>query len=389
MSFYLARTFETAGDYVHAEPYYLDGIKAAEVNVGPRSYISAFGYENYGDMLRRQRRYAEAERFMTRGLDIYRTLYGPQHVSVSTTTIDLAQVLLAQGKRQAAYALATEASARIGESRGADSMWMTLPLFYRGRMASAAGDIPLAGSMYESLRAIKSLNEPSNRGQLLGAQMEGARILMLLGDLDNAGRLLGIVSDAYTGTPDGASSRGVRLHLRKGELLIARGQPAQAEFKQAFDLLLGLGSNAEEHLPDTLFSMTYVLPTAAVAADALKRVSPLSIIKTLRAGEPLTVDETILLHTGLGRLEMAAGDLDAAGKDLEAALKLRHTFDDASSPWLAVTQGMLAQYYVRRGNLDAARAAADAAQKILDSRTFHSPFLELPLREARAEIGQR
>ncbi len=384
VSFYLARTYENVGDFARADPYYQDGIRTAEANFGPRSYISAFGYENYGDMLRHQRRYAEGEKYLRNAMDVYQALYGAEHINVASTSIDLAQVLLAQGKRAAAYDMDTRAAELITASRGADTMWMSLPLFYRARMAFAAGNFEQSKQQYESLFKITGMREPANAGQLLGAQMEGARVMVLLGELDEAQSLLDGVTTAYAGTPDDKSSRGVRLRLRRAELHIARGEPADADFKDALDLLLSLGSNAEEHLPDTLFSMSYLLPPAAVARDVLSRVSSLALVESLRSGATLTVDETIQLRTGLGRLELAAGDFDAAVVDLEAALKLRHTYDDATSPWLAVTECMLAEYYARRGNPGAAQKYLGEAQSILGARASHSPYLAVPLRQARA-----
>jgi tetratricopeptide (TPR) repeat protein len=386
--FYLARIWEGAGDYTKAETYYLEGIKTAETNFGPRSYIAAFGYDNFGDMLRHVHRYAESEKYVRAGLATYQTLYGPKHVNVAMSASNLALILQEQGKRAAAESMYANAVALITASRGADNILMIQLQFLQARMLLADGALQRSKAVYDAMLQTKTLYDPSNGVALLATKIDLARLQILRGDLVDAQRLVTEVAAAYAGTPDARSKRGLRLMLRQGEILTARRDAAAAagQFKHAVELQFELGSNADELLSDTLFSASYGPLAPAVARDLLTRVNAHAGVKALRAGAKPGVDELEQLHTALGRIELAAGDLSAAQADLGAALQLRRAHDDSNSPWLAVTQRMLAEYYLARHDLPAARAALREAEKIMAANGIRSDYLQAPLQSLLARV---
>lgn len=98
-SFYLARAFEASRELDRAEAKCLDGIAQTEKNYGPRSYIAAFGYENYGDLLRQMSRFDEARRYLQQSLDVNAVVLGPKNLNVSGARYELSQVLSALGER--------------------------------------------------------------------------------------------------------------------------------------------------------------------------------------------------------------------------------------------------------------------------------------------------
>ena len=138
-NYYLARTWESAGEHARAEPYYLDGIRTADANFGTESYISAFGRDNYGDMLRHLHRYEEAESLLRGALATYQKLYGSQHVNVAMANMNLALVLAAKGQRIEADQTASTAIASVVASRGNDNMMAAQFRAHHARIKLAHG----------------------------------------------------------------------------------------------------------------------------------------------------------------------------------------------------------------------------------------------------------
>jgi eukaryotic-like serine/threonine-protein kinase len=388
-NFYLARTWESIGEYARAEPYYVDGIKAAEVNFGTRSYIAAFGYDNYGDMLRHLHRYAEGEKYVRAAGATYRTLYGPQHANVAMTDINLALILAAQGRRAEADKNVTNAVALAIATRGADSFMTAGFRMHQARMKIAMGELRESRDVIDAILTTLGKDE-ANRRPMMGASIDQARVLILLDEQTRAETLIGQISAAFAGTPDATSPRAVRLDLRRGEIRLAAGDSggAREHFNLALDRALKLGESASDALPETLFVYTQILPDAALARTTLASVESLPLIKSLRAGETLSVDELIQLYTALGRLEQAAGDLPAARKDLDEALRLRKAHDDPASPWLAQIQGMVAEQDAHAGDLPAARAALAEAELTLARGKTDLPYFSKPLTELRARLAK-
>ena len=343
--YYLARTLESAGDYAAAEPYYVDAIKSAEQNFGKKSYIAAFGYDNFGDMLRHLHRYDEAEKYVRAAGDTYLALYGPQHANVSMADINLGLILAAEGKRVEADQRMNTAITSLVASRGNDDRTVSYFRLHRARANLAMGRFETARALHDATLSSPYAKDPENLRQILITGVEQAQVLILLNRLDEAARYLDLASAGFKGTSDAGTTREARLLLRRGELAYAKNDAAAGSnyLNQALDLVLGLGENASDALPDTLFSYTQRLPAPELAKKTLARLAPLPLIQSVRSGGTLSVDESIQLHTALGRLEQASGDRAAARQDLEQALALRQQHDDPASPWLVQLRGMLAE----------------------------------------------
>ncbi|MEJ0086389.1 MAG: serine/threonine-protein kinase [Pseudomonadota bacterium] len=383
--FYLARTLESAGDYAGAEPYYVDAIKAAEQNFGAGTYLAAFGYDNFGDMLRHVHRYAEAEKYVRAAATTYQALYGPEHANVSMTNINLGLILAAEGKRAEADQRMNTAITSLVASRGPDDRVVSYFRLHRARATLAMGQLETARSLHDATLSSPYAKDPANLRQILITGVEQAQILILLNRLDEAAGYLNAAAAGFKGTSDTGTTRDVRLLLREGELAHARHDAAGAQYpQQALDLVLKLGENASDALPETLFSYTQQLPTAPLARQTLTRLESQPLIKTVRSGGALSVDEAIQLHTALGRLEQAAGDLPAARKDLDAALALRTKYDDPASPWVAQLQGMMAEYFLQAGDPARARGALARAEGVRSAAAL--PWFAQPLAQLRARL---
>jgi serine/threonine-protein kinase len=385
--YYLARTWESAGNYARAEPYYVDAIHAAEQNFGSGSYIAAFGYDNFGDMLRHLHRYAEGEKYVRAAATTYQALYGPQHANVAMTNINLGLILAAEGKRAEADQRMSTAITSLTASRGADDRTVSYFRLHRARANLAMGQFETARALHDATLSSPYAQDPANRRQILITGVEQAQLLILLNRLDEAAAYLDLAAAGFKGTPDEGSTRAARLSLRAAELAFARGDGAGATraLNQAMDLVLELGENASDALPETLFSYTQTLPSADQARKTLARLEPLPLIKTVRSGGALSVDEAILLHTALGRLEQASGDLAAARKDLDRAVALRKAHDDPASPWVAQLQGMMAEYFVQTRDLTRARVALAQAEGVRSAVPM--PYFAQPLAKVRARLA--
>ena len=162
---------------------------------------------------------------------------------------------------------------------------------------------------------------------------------------------------------------------------------ASLHLERALDMVLELGDSGRDVLPDVLFAYTQRLPSDASARAVLKRVEPLPLIKSLRAGETLSVDESIQLHTALGRLEQASGNLDAARKDLDEALRLRTKHDEPGSPWLEQLQGMKAELEIQAGDAAKARTALTQAEQSQAHNPAKLPYFTKPLADLRLRLA--
>jgi len=389
-NFYLARTWESAGEYARAEPYYRDGINAAVANFGPDSYITAFGYDNFGDMLRNLHRYDEAEKYVRAAQATYRKLYGPQHANVAMTTMNLGLILAAQGRRTEAERNMADGLTMGIASRGEATFMVAGFRMHQQRLKTAMGRFAEARAVIDAILNSTIGKDPNNRRQMLIAGVDKARLLMLLGEPDAAQTFIDAAEAGFAGTPDARSVRGVRLALRQAELQSARNDAigASLHLDRALDMALALGESANDVLPEVLFVYTQRQTQAARAVATLARIESLSLIKSVRAGGALSVDESIHLHTALGRLEQVSGNLAAARTDLEEALRLRTAHDEAGSPWLAQLQGMMAEYHAQAGDAAAARAALAQAEQTLKRGPDRSPYFAQPLADLRTRLAR-
>ena len=260
---------------------------------------------------------------------------------------------------------------------------------HQQRLKIAMGRFAEARDVIDAILNSTIGKDPNNARQMRIAGVDKARVLILLDEADQAKPYIDRAVAGFAGTPDETSARGVKLALRQAELQAAVGDSigASLHLDRALDMTLALGDSGRDVLPEVLFAYTQRLPGDASARAALKRVEPVEPIKTLRAGGTLSVDESIQLHTGLGRLEQASGNLEAARKDLDEALRLRSEHDEPGSPWLEQLQGMKAEFEMQAGDAGKARAALTHAEQSQARATTKLPYFAKPIADLRVRLA--
>lgn len=388
-NFYIARTWESVGDYARAEAYYRDGIAAAERNFGKSTYIAAFGYLNFGDMLRHVHRFREAESYLLDAGSTFKGLYGSQYVRYAETQVDLGLVFFEQGEFHAADQSIGDGIANVIAAEGEHSSDLLPMRIHQARLKLAMGDLSDANAIYDAILTSPAARDPSNRRLNLITGLEQAKVLILLDKLAEADTLINQSTAGFAGTLDAHSIQAIRLDLRQGELRLAKNDAAGARdrFKAALDLTLELGGAATAQLPEVLFAYTQVMPGPEDARATLARVNPLQLVRSTRAGEPMSIDDSVRMRAALGRLEEASGNLGAAGLDLREALRLRTAHEAAPSVWLAELDAMMAEYYSRSGDLVHARAELAKAERILDSLPAYGSWFRRRIESVRAGAG--
>jgi serine/threonine-protein kinase len=357
-AYYLARPLEAKGDLAGAEALYLEGLDAARQNFGPRSYIVAFGEENYGDLLRQQGRLDEALRHLQAALDIYAEVLGPKHLNLAAVRKFIAQVLAAKGEREQAAAQLAQAIALSDEVAGPyhrnyGSAFLTeraLLLLNMGRLAEAR-------AIYEAWLAHWPVGSAA-RGQLVHWLGLGySRLLIAQGDLPAARAVLDEVDGALSRRAASPRNAGQRIQwlARKAQWLVAGGDvaAAQALLAPVFEVAGGLRAPEGdfEGALDLLSAWAQTQPTPAQARRALEAFAALG--SSTRYGQ-LDVEHQAQMDLTLGRLQHLAGNTVAARPLLASALALRQRIDDPGSPWLA---------QARRAVADAGAAAGTAGAR--------------------------
>jgi serine/threonine-protein kinase len=367
-AFYLARIDEEQGRLADAEALYLGGIAAAESDTGPQSYQAAFGYHNYGDLLRQMGRFAEAEQALRRALAVYEVVLGPQNLGLSAVRFDIGRVLAAVGRRTEADALYAQAIALSDQVAGPfhpnGGAYQTA---VRAELALDRGDLDLANQLNRSLLAHWPPGDAARRRIVHRVGMGLARVQLLHGDLPAAQVLLDEVAAALAARGPSDRIAGpprAKLMALQADLLRARGDLAGAR-----TLLQAALQSPPPSPPGELSGPLHLLaalarsaPPPAQASAALQRFAELGDEKAFARRD---VENQARLDHTLGRLLLQAGEPGAARDRLARALALREKIDQAHSPWLAETQLALAECLWQLKQPQAARMLVDQAQAIL------------------------
>ena len=361
-SFYLARTFEASRELDRAERQYLDGIAQAERNFGPRSYIAAFGYENYGDLLRQMARFDDAQRYLVRALDVYAVVLGPRHLTVSGAQYELAQVLAVTGRRVEADRMMVQSIATSDAVSG--PFQPNVGGYQMGRRAAlllAMGRFDDARALYEQVLAHWPPGDALREQRISVLGLGYARLLTAEGDLVQAATLLDEVDRSLASKPADdryAVPERVILAARRSELARVKGDAIGA--RRLLDAVL------RQPLPAAAGDLSAPL----VVMDALGRVEPdadtaRAALATFAAlGDDASfvqrdVENRARVDLVLGRLLLRAGDAPAAQARLARAVALRERIDVPDSPWLADARLSLAESLVDLRQAEPARALLD------------------------------
>lgn len=374
--YYLARTWEADGNYVQAETIFRSGLQEAETIYGKTSYQAAFGYDNFGNMLRHLDRFSEAVPYLTAAVTTYSSLFGREHPDVANVQATLALAEAAAGRRVEAERVIREAIETVTASHGEDSATAADLRFDLAQLQMNMGLPAEAVASYERIFQSAAVRGATTHTDQSALKADEAAALLQLGAISAAEQLL---DSAAAGNPEKStqSVRNVRLFLHRGEAYLFRGNTlgAHGSFDAALSMLLDLRQEAEESLPSTLFSYSQLVPDPAVAVRLIARVNLSGIVKRFRLGATLSVDDSLELRTGLARLEQAAGELDKAQNDFQQALRMRIRYDNPHSPRLTQLYAMMAEFYVQRGDKQQAAALLAQAEASLAANPITLPPL--------------
>ena len=369
-AFYLARTFEALGRDADAEKLYLQGIAAAEKDTGAQSYQAAFGYQNYGDLLRQQGRFAEAEQYLRRALAVYETVLGPSNLSISAVRFDLGGVLAATGRRAEADTMFELSIALSDQIVGPFAGNAPYQISVRAEAALNRGALASADTLYRSLLRQWPAGEPARQRVIHRVGLGLSRLLMLQAQFAEASAVLDEVQAMLnTRAADDPVTGAVRATMvaRRAELKREAGDAVGA--RAALLAALKAPPRATPGLQwigpvQLLAALARSAPSAAEAQAALQLFAGLGDPETFARRD--VENRAVLDHT-LGRLLLQAGEPAQARPRLQRALDLREKIDLPISPWLAEAHLVLAQCLLQLRNGPAAQAHLAQAQRILAS----------------------
>jgi len=336
-AYFLAWVMEAKGDYARAESLYADGIEAGRANFGPRSYIVAFGYDGLADMLRKQRRFAEARNAIREAISIYEFVLGPRHSSVAFAMTNWAMIEAAVGRRDEAVRLADNALAITRAVFGAGARQTVFPALQAARVKANRGDLPAAAADYEELLAALARSEPASSMTNRGTRVEYAELLIVMGRLDAARHALDEAQAGFDAADDRRSVFTSWLRVARAELALATGDVAAATegLAHALDGIEApeVALKAQARRIALVWARSRPEPAQAQAMlDALARYHALPA-----AVEQLDLDaeDSARMKFAVGRLLLAVGRDSDARAWLESAVDARERLDVPESPWLA------------------------------------------------------
>jgi len=343
-AYFLAWIAESQRDFAGAEAYYRDGIEAGKANFGERSFIVAMGYEGVSGMLRRTQRLPEAQAAIEQALAIYEYVLGPHHGTIAFARTTLAQVLAARGQRAEAERVLDGSVALAQDVFGAEARQVGYPVSYDARLKGNRGELADAARAYElALRVFAGESPASLTNRAL--RVEYAEVLIAQGRLDRAAAVLDEARAGFDAAHDSASVHGAWLTTAQGELLCARGDctAGRALFVQALDHMRTLKSRGASLLPRYAAAVARNAPDAALAQRVLDHAREIDLLSGDAGTAKLDLEDQARLAYGIGALELAVGDRDAARTWLTRAVALREGSDAPGSPWLVEARTTLAR----------------------------------------------
>ena len=335
-AFYLARSFEARDDLKSAEAAYLDGLAAARKNFGERSYIVAFGEENYGDLLRQMARFDDARKHLTTAIDIYSAVLGPRHLNVTGPRFYLGQVLSALGQRSEADAMYAQAislaDALAGPFHRNYGSYFSID---RALLLLDMGRLEESRAVYEAWFAHAPPGS-AERARLIRFVGPGyARLLTTGHALPQAEAMLAEVDTALRQLPADHPklwNQRSEWQARRAEVLLAAGRAdkARAFLAPLLEAPLQAPKGNFTGALALLTALSQAQPSPAAAQAALQAFAALGDPAAYAAAQ--AERQATLAHT-LGRLTMLAGDPRSARPQLASAVALRERIDAPTSPW--------------------------------------------------------
>ncbi len=366
-AFYLARIHEEQGRLTEAETLYLEGIAAAEKDTGTKSYQAAFGYQNYGDLLRVMGRFADAERYLRQALAVYEVVLGPRNLALSALRFDIGRVLSAVGERAEADKMYEQATALSSDIAGGFRLTGGYQLTVRAELALNRGALASADKLNRSLLQTWPAGDAARQRVIHRVGFGLSRMLILEGELRPARALLDEVAAALSArAPDDPVAGPARATLiaRRADLARAAGDAAAARA-----LVQAALQSLPPAPPDELTGPLQLLAALARSTPPPDQArAALTLFAGLGNAEAFgrrdVESQAVLDHT-LGRLWLQAGEPTKARELLLRALALREKIDLPTSPWLAEAQLVLGESLLQLNERPAARMRLAQAERIL------------------------
>jgi serine/threonine-protein kinase len=342
----LARVQEYRGDLPAAEATLRQAIDAeARAGVPDRRNLAG-SHQSLGDLLRRQRRFAEAEKHLTEAVREFEQGLGLDHPHTADALRELGRFVAAVGRPAEAVTMLASALASLEKSRGADDPELVAGArvelghveFSRGRLAEAR-------ALYETSIAVWRERSPQS-AFLLNTLGRYARVLEAQGDLDRAAAALAEFRTGVLQTRGEQHAWFAHSLVTEAGILLARGRAAEAA--EVYERVLSQWPAKPGELPANWLAAATGLVRARLAAN-----SPVTALEAARALEvqalgmgpagSLQPEEEALFRLRLGQALLAGGNAEAARPELLRALELRTTLDVPGSPWLAEARALLAR----------------------------------------------
>jgi serine/threonine-protein kinase len=266
---------ESLGDTITARELLERGVSQAHA-LDEQPEIQARMLGVLGRVNRSLGRYDQAKPLLEEALELQRAAYGPTHLAVAASMLDLAELLLTRGEDEAAEPLFREALALHLELNGGADLDLARSLEGLARIVRRQDRASEAESLfYEALSVRRQLPE-SDDPEIANTMSELAAILVTQGDLE-AGELLRrdalamlerIHGGLHPDVAEATNDLGVQLHL-KGDY-----EAAESFYRKALDLQRRLYGDVHPLLANTINNLAILLRTTGdldAAEDLLRQ----------------------------------------------------------------------------------------------------------------------
>jgi serine/threonine-protein kinase len=345
----LARVQEYRGDLAAAEATLLGAITVAKEQAarpgGDRRNVAG-AHQLLGDLLRRQRRYAEAEQHLGQALREFEQALGAQHPFTADARRERGRFLAAVGRPAEAAAELQAALASLEQARGAEDPELVAGARVElGHVEFARGRIAEARDLYERSIGVWRKASPDSPFLLntLGRQ---ARVLEAAGDLRGADVVLAEFRAGVLATRGERHAWYAHSLVSEAGLRLARGEAAAAAV--LYERVLAEWPAQSGELPaNWLVAAAGRVRAYLASGDAGRALAAARTLEAqarpLLAAGSLQPEEEAQLRLRLGQALLAAGDRAAARLELERAVVLRRALDVPGSPWLTEAKDSLAR----------------------------------------------
>jgi tetratricopeptide (TPR) repeat protein len=352
----MARIHARRGEYQAAERRLREALELEE-RPSFRRMPSDLGsiHAEYGEMLRRARRYQDAQRELSQAIAIYLSQVGPDFPPLLRARQQLALVTFERGRLAEARSQLEEVLKIFERVRGPDDLeWTVDARTSFARVLLARGELETAEREIESAIHTLRAHGPASVYYPIARGVQ-AELFIARGRWSEAEAA---ISDARAGIAQfygPAHQRYAGVLLTEAELRLAQGDAARAEplYRQLLDPAPWGGDDADRDANARLGLARVRLIQGRIQDAAALAQTVLDGMLTAPGAEPMP-DREAAARLWLGQALRRAGKRGAALGHLQRAVELREAIDDTNSPWLAQARLALARCLKERGAADRA-----------------------------------